>query len=232
MGEDIVGLPGNAAEMIAFFDKRTAEYEAHMRENIEDFDEFYESVVAALPASRRPRILDLGIGTGLELDRLFARFPGARVTGIDVSRGMLDTLGAKARPWSGRVRTIHASFLEADLGCTAYDAVLSVMALHHWVPHVKLDLYRRIRRALTPGGIFVNADYVASTEESSRRLTAYRAADLDDHHTRHIDLPLTVEIERRLLDEAGFAGPRVTFRRAHCATLVAQAPTEGIRPLG
>jgi len=232
MGRGTVGLPGNAEEMTTFFDTRAAEYEAHMRENIEGFNAFYDSVVAALPASRRPRILDLGIGTGLELDRLFARFPSARVTGIDVSRGMLDTLTAKVRPWSRRVRTIHASFLDEDLGRVAYDAVLSVMAFHHWVPNVKVDLYRRIHRTLIPGGVFVNADYVATNEESARRLAAYRTSDLDDRHTRHIDLPLTIETELQLLAEAGFAASAVPFRQDHCATFVSHTPKKNTGPPG
>ena len=230
MSEDTVGLPGKAEEMTAFFDTRAAEYEAQMRENIEEFATFYDSAIAALPASRRPRILDLGIGTGLELDRLFARFPSARVTGIDVSRGMLDALTAKLRPWSGRVQTIHVSFLDEDLGCAAYEAVLSVMAFHHWAANVKLDLYRRVHRALIPGGVFVNADYVATNEESSRRLAAYRASDLDDRHTRHIDLPLTIEAELQLLADAGFASARIAFERTHCATFAARTPDEDIPP--
>jgi len=222
MTEDTVGLPGNAEEMAAFFDDRVEVYERHMREHVDDFDEFYGSAVAAIPgALKLPRILDLGVGTGLELDRLFARFPEAHVTGIDISQGMLDALTSKSRSWRTRVRTIHGSFLDMDLGRSAYDVALSVMALHHWIPAVKLELYRRIRHALVPGGAFVNADYVSSNEESSRRLTEYSAAGYDNRHTRHIDLPLPIEVERRLLSEAGFASAQVAFERDHCATIIA-----------
>jgi tRNA (cmo5U34)-methyltransferase len=216
-----VGLPGNAEEMAAFFDRRVEGYEDHMAEHVEDFDAFYESAVAAIPESPGgPRILDLGIGTGLLLDRLFARFPDADVTGIDISRGMLDALMGKERPWHRRVRAIHGSFLETDLGIATYDTVVSVMSLHHWVPAVKLDLYRRILYAIIPGGVFVNADYVACDEESERRLAAYAAAGHDDRHTRHIDLPLPIEAERRLLAEVGFTSVAVVFERAHCAAIV------------
>jgi len=210
--------------MAAFFDLRASDYEHHMAEHIEDFGAFYDSAIGAIPgAPASPRILDLGIGTGLELDRLFVRFPDAHVTGIDVSRGMLDELAAKKRPWSDRLRTIQGSFLEADLGDSEYDSVLSVMALHHWVPEVKLDLYRRIRRALVRGGAFINADYIAPEEESAERLATFAAEGRDIRHDLHIDLPLTIETEHRLLCEAGFAETSIPFRRTHCATIVALA---------
>ena len=220
MTEAQVGLPGNEEEMAAFFDVRVDGYEQHMGEHIEDFDAFYDSAIVAIPRTTQVRVLDLGIGTGLELDRLFARLPDAQVTGIDMSRGMLDALAAKKRPWSGQVRTIHGSFLDVDLGNEAYDVVLSVMALHHWIPSVKLDLYRRICRALAPGGVFINADYVATEEESARRRTAYEALGHGDRHTLHIDLPQPIEMERQLLTEAGFASTCVPFERTHCATIV------------
>ena len=64
-----------------------------MQETVEDYDTFYQSVTDALPdLGAEPRILDLGIGTGLELDCLFERFPDAQVTGIDVSAEMLAQL--------------------------------------------------------------------------------------------------------------------------------------------
>jgi tRNA (cmo5U34)-methyltransferase len=79
-------------EMAAFFDARVDGYEAHMMRNVSGSDRFYLETVRALPLKPGMRLLDLGCGTGLELDALFPLCPDARVTGIDLSRGMLDAL--------------------------------------------------------------------------------------------------------------------------------------------
>ena len=216
------GLPGNSEDMAAFFDARAASYEQHMRETVEDFSRFYCDVADALPAlGKKPRILDLGIGTGLELDRLFERFPEARVTGIDVSSGMLKQLQHKHRPWAGNLNLIAGSFLQHDLGIETYDAVVSSMALHHWIPEVKLNLYRRIFQCLKHGGTFVNGDYVVSEDESNDRLAAFAEAAINKAHSKHIDLPLSIRQERNLLKEAGFLSIATQFERTHVAILVA-----------
>ncbi len=220
-----IGLPGDSEEMAVFFDLRADEYEQHMAETVEDFDAFYRSVADSFPAAWSvPRILDLGIGTGLELDRLFARFPEARVTGIDVSHRMLDRLAGKPQPWVRQVRTICGSFFDVDFGEAIYDGAVSVMALHHWTPDVKRALYRRIRRALVPSGIFVNADYIDNEEDSARRLAEHVAEGYAGRHTLHIDLPLSREAELALLCEAGFPSVRIAFERSLCSTFVARKP--------
>jgi tRNA (cmo5U34)-methyltransferase len=159
-----------------FFDLRAAGYERHMAEHTEDLAAFCDSVADTLPDTWQAlRILDLGIGTGLELCRRFELLPTAYVTGIDLSQETLDTLAAKKRPWSKQVRRIHGSSLEIDLGRAEYDGVATVMTLHHWVPDVKLELYPRIHRSLVAGSMFVNADYVESEKGSARGLAAYAA---------------------------------------------------------
>jgi tRNA (cmo5U34)-methyltransferase len=216
------GLPGNSENMAQFFDTRAGSYEQHMQETVKDYPQFYRGIADALPElSDAPKILDLGIGTGLELEQLFERFPGADVTGIDVSARMLEELVRKDRPWVANLQLIVGSFLELDLGCSIYDAVISSMVLHHWIPRVKLDLYRCIRRALLKGGTFVNGDFVVSEDESAHRLASFAASQCDDRHQQHIDLPLSVDQERHLLAEAGFTSVNAPFERANVVILTA-----------
>jgi len=225
VSEGSVGLPGNSEDMAQFFDARATGYERHMQENVEDFAAFYRSISDALPElGDSPEILDLGIGTGLELDSLFERFPSAAVTGIDLSTGMLDELARKNRPWRRQLRLITGSFLEIDFGCSSYGAVISCMALHHWTPHVKFDLYRRIRNSLRPEGVFVNGDYIASEESSTRRLAEFASSQTGERHQRHIDLPLSPNLEKELLERAGFREIRLPFRRTNVSVFVASKP--------
>jgi len=216
-----VGLPDNSDDMVRFFDTRATGYERHMKRNVEDFDAFYRSIADALPEHGDfPHILDLGIGTGLELECLFDRFPSACVTGIDLSAGMLDELLRKDRPWRANLQLISGSFLELDLGCSKYDAVISSMALHHWIPQVKLDLYCRIHGSLRSGGVFVNADYIESEGESIRRLAQFSVSGIDERHLQHIDLPLSLSQELELLDEADFREISVPFQRTNVCVFV------------
>ncbi len=62
-----------------FFAARVREYDAHMLQNVEGMAAAYEKAAACLPADTE-NLLDLGCGTGLELDlqrrvrrRLFIR---------------------------------------------------------------------------------------------------------------------------------------------------------------
>ena len=72
-----------------------------------------------------------------------------------------------------------------ELGNAAYDVVLTFESLHHFPAERKLPLYRKIRRALKPGGRFVYGDYFARSPEEQELLTA--------------------EVEKKLLEQAGFA---------------------------
>ena len=50
---------------------------------------------ALLPADNGTCVLDLGCGTGLELEEYFRLNPDASVTGIDLSDAMLNALSSK-----------------------------------------------------------------------------------------------------------------------------------------
>ena len=78
-------------EMGAFFRKRLPEYEARMTKF---WGEDYKQFARAVPQSAK-RILDLGCGTGLELDALYNLRADISVIGIDLSPDMLDALMKK-----------------------------------------------------------------------------------------------------------------------------------------
>ena len=75
-----------------FFAARVDGYDEHMRTTIEGASDFYAWTAALLPATEGAYILDLGCGTGLELEEYFRINPEAEVTGIDLSDAMLKAL--------------------------------------------------------------------------------------------------------------------------------------------
>ena len=60
-------------KMDAFFEARLAGYEEHMLNNIESAVEFYPFTADCLPDIPEAKILDLGCGTGLELNWYYHR---------------------------------------------------------------------------------------------------------------------------------------------------------------
>ena len=157
-----------AEDMNGFFAARVDTYEAHMSV----WDKAYGRVAELTPGDCGP-LLDLGCGTGLELDRIFARWPELAVTGVDLCAAMLEKLRAKHA--GRRLELRCADYLAMDLGAEQYGAVVSVESLHHFTPEQKLELYKKIHAALRPGGFFLEADYIACCEEEETLLRAESA---------------------------------------------------------
>ena len=199
-------------EMSRFFENRVGGYDEHMRATIEGASAFYAYTAAQLPQQPGARVLDLGCGTGLELEEYFAPNPEAEVTGIDLCRPMLDELEAK---FPGKKLNLRCeSYFDADLAPESFDAAVSVESLHHFTAERKLGLYRKLRAALKDGGQFILTDYFAESEELEKdyfeNLDALmREQGLDKGSFYHYDTPLTAEHEAEVLKEAGFRDVRI-----------------------
>ena len=153
-------------KMSDFFEARLSGYDAHMLANIESAELFYPFTAQQLPTTEGCRILDLGCGTGLELEFYFHLNPGAKITGIDLSRGMLSALEKK---FPGKdITLICGSYFDVPLGTACYDSAVSVESLHHFTQGEKLSLYKKLWDALIPGGYFILTDYFALTPEEAQ----------------------------------------------------------------
>ena len=210
-------------EMASFFSSRLDGYDEHMLRDIYGAAEFYPFTASLLPLSLDRRILDLGSGTGLELEHYF-RFGGcASFDCIDLSPDMLDAMISK---FPGKdVNAVCGSYLELPLGSGVYDAAVSVESLHHFSETEKLSLYRKLHEALRPGGIFILTDYFASSDEEELSLAEQyeslrKEQDIPEGVLCHFDIPFTAEHEISVLEKAGFRcaeilrtwGPTATLR--------------------
>lgn len=98
-------------------------------------------------------VLDLGCGTGiyaLELAQL-----GLRVTGIDISAGMLRVAREKASRLNLPIVFELADLGQIDFGSERYDKVISVSAMEFFSDPA--EIMRRAYRAVKPGGRMVFA---------------------------------------------------------------------------
>ena len=134
--------------MSGFFDRRVDSYEDHMR----PWRAYYRWLGELIPAQAET-LLDLGCGTGLELDEIFRLHPDIRVTGIDLAPGMLARLREK-HPERKLTLTV-GDYLTVPLAPCAFDVAVAFETLHHFPPETKLGLFRRIFAALRPGGMLL-----------------------------------------------------------------------------
>jgi len=213
-------------KMDEFFNARADIYDSHMLDDLR-LDEFYEAVAACL---NKPvaHLLDLGCGTGLELERLLERYSGMQVTGVDLSHAMLERLRAKFPCRS--LKLICGSYFDMDFG-GPFDCVLSTYSLHHFSQEAKLELYRKIHAALQFEGFFVLGDYFVSTFEQQQELLAESSIKnqkqgIMEGELYHFDTPLTPEMEMRLLYMAGFTNVQIVRQWENSCIMTARKGDE------
>lgn len=195
-------------KMDAFFEARLEGYDAHMRTAIEGAEEFYPFTAGQLPAAPNVHILDLGCGTGLELECYFQRDPTAKVTGIDLSAGMLGALKEKFP--DKELTLVQGSYFDVPLGADRFDAAVSVESLHHFTMEEKIPLYTKLHTALKDGGYFILTDYFAPDDAyeafyRSELIRLKKEQGIADDEFYHYDTPLTVAHEAQALTAAGFS---------------------------
>ena len=200
---------GAAEEMSEFFTRREDGYDEHMMQ----FAPCYDVTASHIPADCK-NLLDLGCGTGLELDaldRICKRenraFP--RVVGVDMTQALVDQLYAKHPDKDITVKM--GSYFEVPLGTEMFDCAVSVESIHHFSLDEKLPLFRRVYDALKDGGMFLQCDYFAACEEEVEmceehwRIRRAMNHDIGEDAFVHVDRPKMAYDEAAVLKEAGFS---------------------------
>lgn len=199
-------------KMGEFFDRRMEGYDEHQFKAIESAQEVYRFTAECLPAFPGCRILDLGCGTGLELDSYLPLNPDACITGIDLAPGMLERL--KEKHANRRIELICGSYFDVPFGTEAFDSAVSVMSLHHFTFEEKVPLYSKLRMALKNNGYFILSDYFSLSDEEERQhkdewVKLKKEQSIADGEFYHFDIPLTAEHETECLRSAGFSSVNI-----------------------
>ena len=217
----------------AAFEAHAEGYDAERRRLLPCFDAFYAAAIEAVGLSERlpERVLDLGAGTGLLAGFVAQAFPAARLTLLDGAGAML----AQARERLGERPSYVVGDLADPLPEGPWDAVVSALAIHHLDDAAKRDLFVRVRAAVAPGGVFVNAEQVAGEtpwldavyierhERAARALGATEAEWAAAAQRMSHDLCATVEDQLVWLRDAGFADVGCLWRDGRFAVFVAHA---------
>jgi len=113
------------------------------------------------------RVLDLGCGTATLMQAFLDAFPEAEACGVDFDPVLLPLAQQRLRSYGARSRLILTDLRSESWRAQLperFDAVISATALH-WLTEVQLaSLYRQLAGLLRPGGLFINADHVASRQ--------------------------------------------------------------------
>ena len=170
---------------------------------------YYIEIAKLIPTTPNLKLLDLGCGTGLELDEIFRVNPTVQVTGIDLAEKLLEKLRQKHAARKSQLTLILADYLEYDFGENVFDVALSVQTLHHFSYEQKIGLYKRIYISLKQDGFYIESDYVAATQEfedsrfaENKRIRAELGIK---EGLYHYDTPCTVENQMSMLKKAGFS---------------------------
>ena len=210
-------LSRHSAEVAASFGARAGSYELHagMQRAIA------ARLAALLPDVARPRVLELGCGTGLFSRHLVERYPDGSFVLTDAAPAMLsecrrNLAGAGAPRLSFEVMDAGEAGGHAGL-----DLIVSSMTLH-WLADPARSL-ERLRKLLAPGGVLL---YATLGQESFAEWRAVLAGQgLPSGLTAIQALPGIVDEERLAPD-----GCALGFLR-RMKSVGGLTPRDGYRPL-
>lgn len=211
-------------QMSDFFTVRVDGYDEQMLNNVEGCKDGYVKM-AELLSKDVVKLLDLGCGTGLELDEIFKTKPFINVTGIDLTQAMLDKLKQKHPDKS--MSLINSSYFDYDFGTCKYDAVISFQTMHHFSHADKIKLYSKVFDALKTGSQYIECDYMVIKQEDedfyySENLRIRKERGIPEGEFYHYDTPCTIDNQIEMLSEVGFKTVKFSWRVGNTTIIVAQ----------
>ena len=224
----VCDLQNTLVEMSVFFNNRAPIYDKKHLEHIGGIES--KQIPALFFPSYTKTMIDLGIGTGLELEAIFRRFPEIEVTGFDIAEDMLKLL-IKKYP-DKKIRLYRESYLNYDFGICLYDVALSVMTLHHYNHQTKTDLYRKLHNSLKHNGVYIECDFMLSEHEyeNPQEMEDFYFSEFErlkkeqgiaDDREYSFDTPCTVLNQKKMLLEAGFTNVKEVWHKNNVVILVA-----------
>lgn len=213
-------------EISSFFNNNAKDYEEHMMNNVDGANRFYVETAKLIPKVDGLNLLDLGCGTGLELDEIFKINSTVKITGIDLSKNMLEKIKEKHSDKLNQINLIVDSYFDYDMGVCVFDGAVSVETLHHFTHEEKIRLYKKIFKSLKENGFYIETDYIAPNQEYEdyyfRENKRIRLELGITNGFYHYDTPCTVENQIQMLYKAGFKSVEKVWQYECTAILLAK----------
>lgn len=126
---------------------------------------------------RPRRFLDLGCGDGVLAEAILRQHKLARGVLADFSPPMLAAAQVRLISLGAWVEMAELDFRTAEWRthpviqqAAPFDVIVSGLAIHHVPDERKRELYAEIYELLTPGGVFLNLEHVASATADIEKL--------------------------------------------------------------
>ncbi len=138
-------------------------------------DEIVERAARYCPKNP-DRILEVGCGTGANLERLARRFPASRITGVDLCGSMLEQARRKPEVSGANVDLYQAAY-DRPLSPGGFDLVLFSYALTMFGPGMEAAL-DAASTDLASGGILAVTDFHDTPSDLFKRWMGVNHVDL------------------------------------------------------
>jgi len=207
------------------FNIDAAEYDKLIRTLIPQYETMHAMVVrwCASVLPEKPRVIDLGGGTGALSAAVAEQFPRAEIEVWDTDKKMLEIASRRLAKYGKRIQLVERSFEEPLPEC---DGVVACISLHHIKEaERKSTVYSNIHRALHSPGIFSNSDATMNPEHRTQQATYVlwtefmKSAGIEEQDARqHFanwadeDKYFSLYEEFSALKTAGFAHPECFWK--------------------
>jgi len=124
-----------------------------------------------LPKLEKPRILDIGCGSGVPTVEL-AKLSDGKIIGIDINQSLLDKLNRKIEEegLSDRVKTVKCSLSEMDFPDESFDIIWAEGSI--WIIGFEKGL-KEWRRLIKPNGFLVVHDEIKTVSNELKKMPSY-----------------------------------------------------------
>ena len=190
-----------------------------------------EQLIESLP--KQPKILELGIGTGLTAERILSKRPNAEYIAVDFSEQMLAE--TRKRLYQYNIKFINGDYSQIRLP-ESNDLVVSVVGIHHQeTDNDKKRLFQRIYDSLNDTGTFIFGDLVTYRNQEEAAINEARhfhhlvenTKDEDSlkewaHHHKYLNKLVPLEDQVEWLSEVGFREVIRVYQRFNTALIYAR----------
>ena len=190
-----------------------------------------EQLIESLP--KQPKILELGIGTGLTAERILSKRPNAEYIAVDFSEQMLAE--TRKRLYQYNIKFINGDYSQIRLP-ESNDLVVSVVGIHHQeTDNDKKRLFQRIYDSLNDTGTFIFGDLVTYRNQEEAAINEARhfhhlvenTKDEDSlkewaHHHKYFNKLAPLEDQVEWLSEVGFREVIRVYQRFNTALIYAK----------
>ena len=142
-----------------------AETKDHFREY---FNKYTRKAFQMLPKLEKPRILDIGCGSGVPTIEL-AKLSDCEIIGIDINQSLLDELNRKIEEegFSSRVKTVKCSLFEIDFPDESFAIIWAEGSI--WIIGFEKGL-KEWNRLLKPNGFLVVHDEIKTVSNKLKKI--------------------------------------------------------------